>query len=311
MGVRLRRNGCVMAGASCVVALAFVLLDRAPAAAQISAERVLERVSRYVEDYFRRAQSLMVEETVIVQETGGDLMPQGFARTLVYDLRFEWRLDADNGEPRVNVVRELLRANRRPVKPKDEPKCLDPAPVTPEPLEFLLPGRHADFTFAGGSRTLLDGEDALLIEYMPRASAKATTVATLDPKGTGDKDCITMDVQRRNRGRIWIDPATAAVRRIDENLLGPTDVPLPREAQRRSGFGGGLYITLRRSDSSVRYEPVTFSDPDETLMLPTTIENVWVAVAGSVRGVRMTQQYRNYRRFLTESRIVTGEIPKE
>jgi hypothetical protein len=299
-----------MAGASCVATLAFALLDRAPAAAQISAERVLERVSRYVEEYFTRAQSLMVEETVIVQETGADLTPQGFARTLVYDLRFEWRLDGDNGEPRVNVVRELLRANRRPVKPKDEPKCLDPAPVTPEPLEFLLPGRHTDFTFTGGNRTLLDGEDALLIEYMPRRSAKATTMATLDPKGTGDKDCLTMDVQRRNRGRIWIDPATAAVRRIDETLLGPTDVPLPREAQRRSGFGGGLYITLRRSDSSVRYEPVTFSDPDETLMLPTTIENVWVAVAGSVRGVRMTQQYRNYRRFLTESRIVTGEIPK-
>src|SRR5687767_9557607 len=103
MRVRLRGDGCVMAGASCVVTLALALLDRAPAAAQVSAERVLERVSRYVEDYFTRAQSLMVEETVTVQETSGDLMPQGFARTLVYDLRFEWRLDGDSGEPRVNV----------------------------------------------------------------------------------------------------------------------------------------------------------------------------------------------------------------
>jgi hypothetical protein len=143
---------------------------------------------------------------------------------------------------------------------------------------------------------------------MPRRTAKPTTAATLDPKGTGDKDCMTMDVQLRNRGRIWIDPATAAVRRIDETLVGPTDIPLPREAQRRSGFGGGLYITLRRNDSSVKYEPVPFTEPDETLMLPTRIENVWVTAAGAVRGVRMTQQYRNYRRFLTESRIVPAEL---
>jgi len=39
-------------------------------------------------------------------------------------------------------------------------------------------------------------------------------------------------------------------------------------------------------------------------MLPTTIENVWITIAGAARGVRMTQRYRNYRRFLTESRIL-------
>ena len=113
-----------------------------------------------------------------------------------------------------------------------------------------------------------------------------------------------MDVPRRFRGRIWIDPETDAVRRIDETLMGPTDVPLPMEVQRRRGFGGGLYITLSRSSSSVRYEAVTFADPQETLMLPTSIENVWITIAGGARGVRMTQEFRNYRRFLTESRIV-------
>jgi hypothetical protein len=293
-----------MTGPALVAALALAALDHEPALAQISAGALLERVSRYVESYFTRAQSLMVEETVTVQPILGDLMPDGFARSLVYELRFEWKLDGADEKPRVNVVRELLRANRRPVKPGDEPKCLDPEPVTPEPLEFLLPGRHADFTFGGGSRTYLDGQEAILLEYAPRSSAAATATATLDPKGTGDKDCLSMDVSRRYRGRMWIDPSTAAVRRIDENLLGPTDVPLPREAQRRSGFGGGLYITLRRNDSSVRYSPISFTEPDETLMLPTTIETVWVTVAGGVRGVRMTQEYRNYRRFLTDSRIV-------
>ena len=303
MAVRLRCD----TRATIVTALFAVVVARAAAqspASPIDVAGTLARVSRYVEEYYARAQSLMVEETVTVQPIRPDLAPDGFARLLVYDLRFEWRPGTAGEKGRVDTVRELLRANRRPAKPGDEPKCLDPASATPEPLEFLLPGHHADYIFSGGAPTVLDGRPTILLEYAPRSSG--TPTATLDPKGTGDKECISMDVPRRFRGRIWVDPETAAVRRIDERLMGPTDIPLPREVQRRSGFGGGLYITLSRSTSSVRYTPVAFEDPEETLMLPTSIENVWITVAGSARGVRMTQQYRNYRRFLTQSRIVAN-----
>jgi hypothetical protein len=260
-----------------------------------------------VQAYYARAQSLMVEETVMVQPVKADLAPDGFARSLLYDLRFEWTPGRGDEKPQVQIVRELLRANRRLAKAGDEPKCLDPAPVTPEPLEFLLPGHHDDYTFSGGTPTLLDGQPGHPARL--HAALAGTPKATVDPKGTGDKDCLSMDVPRRFRGRLWVDPESAAVRRIDESLMGPTDVPLPMEVQRRRGFGGGLYVTLSRSNSSVRYAAVTFADPAETLMLPTSIENVWLTVAGGVRGVRMTQEYRNYRRFLTESRIVSNPEP--
>jgi hypothetical protein len=308
MARRLRPDARVFVGAAITAALVFA--PRPPVAAQAAAAApgdLLERVSRYVESYYSRAQSLMVEETVMVQPIKSDLGPDGFARFLTYDLRFEWNPGDGTEKPRVDVVRELLRANRRPAKPGDEPKCLDPAPVTPEPLEFLLPGHHSEYRFTSGTQTILDGQAAVLLEYTPRSSGKPQ--ATLDPKHTGDEQCISMDVPRRFRGRIWVDPETAAVRRIDESLLGPTDVPLPRKAQQHQGFGGGTHITLSRSDSSVRYSAVKFTDPEETLMLPTSIENVWITVAGGVRGVRMTQQYKNYRRFLTESRIVAIPEP--
>jgi hypothetical protein len=310
MARRLRPDARVFASVSLVAALALAVLDRPPLIAQTTPTGVgelLERVSLYVQAYYARAQSLMVEETVMVQPVRADLAPDGFARSLLYDLRFEWTPGQGDEKPRVQVVRELLRANRRPAKAGDEPKCLDPAPVTPEPLEFLLPGHHDDYVFSGGLPTLLDGRPAILLEYTPQSSG--TPKVTLDPKGTGDKDCLSMDVPRRFRGRIWIDPESAAVRRIDESLMGPTDVPLPAEVQRRRGFGGGLYITLSRSNSSVRYTAVTFANPEETLMLPTSIENVWITIAGGARGVRMTQEYRNYRRFLTESRIVANPEP--
>lgn len=299
-----------MAASTLAVTLALAAPGPIPLVAQSSATEtrdLLDRVSRYVQAYYARAQSLMVEETVTVQQVRADMAPDGFSRSLVYDLRFEWTPGEVDEKPKVQVVRELLRANRRAAKPGDEPKCLDPAPVTPEPLEFLLPGHHDDYLFTGGARTVLDGRETILLDYVPRSSGKPK--ATVDPKGTGDMDCLSMDVPRRFRGRIWVDPDTAAVRRIDETLLGPTDVPLPMEVQRRRGFGGGLYITLSRSDSSVRYGAVSFADPEETLMLPTSIQNVWLTVAGGTRGVRMTQEYRNYRRFLTDSRIVANPEP--
>ena len=306
MADRLRRQTRTMMATAVLVAAAAALPSGQSRSVPADAVAILERVSRYVEQYYARAQSLMVEETVMVQPVLGDLAPDGFARWLIYDLRFEWTPSGDNQKARVDIVRELLRTNRRPAKPGDEPKCLDPAPVTPEPLELLLPGRHGDYTFSGGGRTMLDGQEAILLEYIPRAAG--TPQATVDPKGTGDQDCIRIEVPGRVRGRIWVDPETAAVRRIDEALMGPTDVPLPREVQRRRGFGGGTHITMSRADSSVRYSPVTFTNPDETLMLPTTIENVWMTIAGGRRGTRLTQQYRNYRRFLTESRIVPERL---
>ena len=151
MARRLRPDARVFASVSLVTALTAAGLDRFPLAAQpgpTDVAALLERVSSYVQAYYTRAQSLMVEETVVVQPVKGDLAPDGFARSLLYDLRFEWAPGQGDEKPRVQVVRELLRANHRPAKPKDEPKCLDPEPITPEPLEFLLPGHHDDYTFA-------------------------------------------------------------------------------------------------------------------------------------------------------------------
>jgi hypothetical protein len=301
MAVRLRPDPCGVAATVLVVVLALVPTAARPhaqaTAARVPAE-VLERVSRYVEAYYSRAQSLMVEETVTVQPVRGDLAPDGFARRLLYDLRFEWTPGSGDEKPHVDVVRQLLLANRRPARPGAEPKCLDPAPVTPEPLEFLLPTNHGDFDFSNGGLTRLDGRGAILLDYKPRTAG--TPKATVDPKGTGDMDCLSLDTPRRYRGRIWVDPETDAVLRIDEALMGPTDVPVPRRV--RHSFTDR--ITLMRADSTVRYNAVRFSDPDELLMLPTAIDNVWVTASNAIRGVRMTQEYRNYRRFLTTSRIL-------
>ena len=250
MSVRLRPDARALAAAALLVAVAVVPPGRPVAASQAanpgSLGDLLGRVSRYVHWYYTRAQSLMVEETVTVQPIRADLSPDGFSRRLLYDLRFEWTPGSH---------REAARRRRAATAPREqpagaagaEPKCLDPMPVTPEPLEFLLPTHHGDFEFIHAGPTQFEGRAAVLLDYKPRSSG--TPTAKVDPKGTNDMECVLLDVPRRFRGRIWVDPDTDAVLRIDETLIGPTDVPVPRKAERSFS----RFITLMRSDSTVRY----------------------------------------------------------
>jgi hypothetical protein len=105
----------------------------------------------------------------------------------------------------------------------------------------------------------------------------------------------------RTRGRVWVDPETAAILRFDEQLIGMVDIPVPVAQQRR---GGAAFMTVERADTSIQYAPVAFVDPDETLMLPARIESlVIVRNSGSPR-LRITQSFSRYRRFVTASRIL-------
>jgi hypothetical protein len=49
---------------------------------------------------------------------------------------------------------------------------------------------------------------------------------------------------------------------------------------------------------------VTFTDPDETVVLPASVESLTVFRRTSVPRLRTTQTITQYRRFLTEGRVV-------
>ena len=98
----------------------------------------VSRVGAYVERYYARAQSIVAQETVILQPLRSDLGADGFARRLVYELRVEWNPDAPPDQ-RATVVRELVTARGPVLGSPKQPDCLDPKPISPEPLAILLP----------------------------------------------------------------------------------------------------------------------------------------------------------------------------
>jgi len=252
---------------------------------------LLARVGEYVERYYTRAQSLLAHEEVRVQPLGRDLGADGLARRLLYELRVEWEPGSDQAG--ASVVRELISVNGRPPRPGDEPRCTDPRTVSPEPLAPLLPGQREKYVFHPGREGRVDGRRAATFEYRSiRAEA---------PRVEWKDDCASIDLPGRIRGRVWVDPDTAEILRFDEHLTGMVDIPVPVRQQRR---GAAAFMTIERADTSIEYAPVAFVDPDETLMLPARIDSLVVVLNSGSPRLRITQTFSNYRRFVTDSRVV-------
>ena len=112
---------------------------------------------------------------------------------------------------------------------------------------------------------------------------------------------MSLQLPGRSRGRIWVDAETYDVLRVDDRLVGTFSFDVPREHVRR---GAARSMVIERADSSIRYRRVTFSDPEETLLLPASIDSVTVIRGGGTQRTRITQRFSDYRRFLTAGRIV-------
>lgn len=275
----------------CLIASVIALVGASARAQQADAvsASVLGRVAEYVEEYYSRAQSIVALETVTVQNVTRDLAGDGFPRRFVYNLRVEWTPSA-SGTPEASLTRELISVNGRAPRPGDEPHCTAPRPISPEPLAMFLRERQSDFLFSRQETVRLDGRDAVRVDYRLREPE--------DDRIEWDRECVSMNFPARLRGRVWLDGQSGAVLRIDEGANGPVEVRAPRQ-QQRAGLAPSLLF--ERWNVSIRYRAVTFSDPDETIMLPASIDAISMARSN---GTRRTQTYSNYRRFVTGGRIV-------
>jgi hypothetical protein len=253
----------------------------------------LARVGEYVQRYYARAQRIIGLETVTLQPLSSSLSPAGRARRLVYELRLEWTPTSE-ASPAASVVRTLHSVDGRPPRADEEPGCLDPRLVTPEPLAILLSSRQQQYAFTPAGTARVDRRPVVTFDYRPLMSEDAAEI-------TGHGDCWMVDLPGRTYGRIWADPSTGEVLRVDEHLKGHFDFTVPPGRQRRSP---DVRLTIERADSSIRYRAVTFVEPAETLLLPASIESLTVVRNSGVPRLRTTQVYSNYRRFVTDGRIV-------
>jgi len=287
--------------ACALIAAVLAALTTVPVSGQSAANApvdlagLLTRVGERVAAYYERAQSIVCIETVQLQTLNNGLSPDVHVRKLVYELRVSWEKAAEGQEPpEASVLRTLKTINGKPPKAGEEPGCLDPKPVSLDPLSFLLPQhqREYKFTYKGVGKAG-DGHAAVMIDYAPAGKP--------EPEVTWNDSCVSVDVPSQTRGRVWIDRFGGDVLRIDETVLGPFDIRVPDTQQRK---GAGEWLTLDRADSSIRYRAVTFSEPNEIVLLPESIEMMTVIRGSGAPRLRTTQTFSGYQRFVTSGRLV-------
>ena len=250
----------------------------------------LRRAGAYVEQYYSRAQQIVGVETITVDSVSRDMSTNGFGKRFVYDLRIEWSAANVGTKPEATLLRELRAVNGRPPKPGQEIHCLAPKETAPDPLTMFLPDRQEELVFTPAGIGRIEGRTAQMFDYRERAKGPDVV--------TWDRDCFSLELPGRVRGRAWIEPDTGAVWRIDESMAGPFEVRVPKEQQQH---GTDTVFVFERSAVSIRYRPVTFHDPDELILLPASIESLAMTRSG---GTRRRQIYSGYRRYVTEGRIL-------
>jgi hypothetical protein len=296
----VRPHGCVHIAVMGSVVACACWVSAAPQAPP-GIEPLMTRVAERVAEYYRRAHSVICVERSTVQPIQSNWTPDGFSRTVESELRVESEFPDGDSLPKAQVIRNVRRINGRAPRAqdnKDRSGCTDPNPLSPEPLIFLLPDHRDEYLFTKVAEGREKDRAALIIDF---SSANRTSRPELIEDERGHDDCFDWTGPVATRGRLWVDARTHEVVRVDRRLHGPIDVRVPWKLQRSYHLPPS--IVVERDDRTLRYKAVPFTDPDEILLVPESIESLTV-VRSALQSTRRTETFSDYRRFLTATRIV-------
>jgi hypothetical protein len=277
----------------------FAALTIASAEEPPNVDELLARVGERVAEFYGRALNVICIETSTVQPLDINNSPEGFARTVESELRVE--RDGDQGPGAVTIVRKVRKVNGRVPREqekKDRAGCTDPGPRSPEPLTFLLPAHRSEYQFKAAGTARDRSRTVLTIDFAS-VNRKSRPVLIEDP--SGHDDCFDWSGHIASRGRIWVDAGNYDVLRLERTLTGPVDVNVPLLIQRRHHIDN--WVTIVRDDTTIRYKTVAFTEPDEMLLLPESIDIVTM-VRGGLQSTRRTHRFSDYKRFVTGGRVV-------
>jgi hypothetical protein len=273
-----------------VLSSVFAALVVAAAAAQSREPEVLVRAGEYVERYYERASSLLATETVVVrpQERGAD--HEGYWWRMTNEVRFEPGPSALS-PPR--ITRRLLSAKAPALGPPFQSDCFEQTSFSIDPLVLLLPAERGKFRFSTGRIDTIAGVRAQRIDFVP--------LTREPPIVEWQGRCGIIRSVGSTRGRLWVEPESGEVIRIEDRLPDAVRLPGP---PRTSDPNAPREFTLQRFDTTVEYKRFAFSDPEEVLLLPSLVESVSAVHGSGVPRVLITRTFSDYRRFLGSGRVV-------
>jgi hypothetical protein len=295
--------------------------QEATAAAQVSAaaaaggggdlKELLARVGERVAKYQERLFSITFTETVRQQELREGGQPKGKPRELVYETTVVRRGTGKDAAVPV-MTRRLKSVDGKPPGPEKQPaspdrgedaraKCgdIEPPQSYGDPLSFLLPPYRDRFVFASEGESELEGRKVAVVSFSdPPAAAP--------PELTDDGKCFRLSRGLRRKGRVLVDAKTYDVLEVRWELAEKFAGRTRTRVVRRSVLfmpAPSRELKWEKADVTIRFQPVAFRDPEQTLLLPVSYE--WVRVLKGARQpfFRTRQTNANYKRFRTSSEI--------
>ena len=269
-------------------------------------DQLVVRVGQRVAEFYRRAQTVMCVERSTVQPVSRDWGSDGMARTVESDLRVEMSPSDTDRPVEPAVIRVVRSVNGRAPNPKDATSrfgCTDPNPLSPEPLAFLLPAHRDEYRFTSIRQGKEGNRPAVVLAFQ---TANRRSRLELIEDEHGHDDCFDWKGTVSRSGRIWLDAETDDVMKVETRIDGPIDIQVPSALQRRHGLSP--WITLERDDLTLRYRNVRFTEPDDVLLLPDTIDALTI-LRSDLQSIRRRDVLTDYRRFLTSGRIKRSAAP--
>ena len=259
---------------------------------------ILTRVGQSVERYHRGMFSIAFTETLRSEKLKKDMTPKK-AKEFVYEsVILRESLSDEDDDYFAGTHRRLKTIDGKPSK---EGKGGGSSVSTHVALlNFLLPKLQKLYQFYFEGEETLRGRKALRIGMMrpgdgePRVEWKGTSFRVLAP----------------TRMSVWVDAESFDVLQVESRLAEPFEFESPRafKAGPFGRFGPSRTLRYEREDYTVRFRPVQFKDPEQTLLLPERAESLTVIEGASNPRLRTTLSYSNYHRFISDVKVIEEAV---
>jgi hypothetical protein len=253
---------------------------------------VLQRAGARVQRYTGNILSVVCTEVTKQQELESDLKTaKNKPADLVYDFII---LPPERPGLSIREMRELKLVNGKPAQKKTRASFPDGTAYTTS-IVMLLPENQTRYTFSDAGKADLDGREVLIVDFMP-AKLEASIVKWNGP---------FFSFRFQTKGRIWIDPSTYDVLRMDTHMIEPFEIKSPTVI-RKGGFvrfGPRRKFRIESWDVSIRFRATSLQDLTEPIVLPETAESLRIIQGSRIPRLRTTHSFKDYRRFTSEIKL--------
>ena len=248
--------------------------DLKPASTQTELPPILRRVGTNEDAFLRNLPNLTAREDIVVQEEEERDIGGADRAVPVFSGKYNYLVLTQRGSDGVHLVEYRTDLKGREVKPG-----LDRAPTFAEGFALVAllldPSHQAHATFRYLGRQMVDHGEMYVVAFAQRSDGTQPTGQIT----IGGKTASTA-----YQGIAWIDPVKFQIRKMRTDLLEP-----------RPDVG------LMAQTTEVKFMEVHLPAVETPLWLP---RSVVVSSLSNGQLVKNLHSYRNYQRFVANSRIV-------